>query len=155
MYKIKVDTALLDGIAKDYSNISECLFYAYESAISAVEIIGKSNGFNIETLAEQLYKEAADIKAVGEKIFYLRCKTERISEIYSNAENNIEYDVDNLPVLIHGNISAVGDTSEIMNNIVSGNIISGDVSESALLCSNTVMHEDWLIELIVKNKFGG
>jgi len=155
MYKIKVDTALLDGIAKDYSNISECLFYAYESAISAVGIIGKFNGFGIEALAEHLYKEAADIKSVGEEIFYLRRKTERISEIYSNSENNIDHDVDNLPVLIHGNISVVGDTSKIMNNIVSDNIISGYVSESALLCDNTVMHEDWLIKLIAKNKFGG
>ena len=155
MYKIKVDTALLDGIAKDYISISECLFYAYESAISAVGIIGEFNGFGIEALAEHLYKEAADIKAVGEEISYLRRKTEHISEIYSNAENNVEHDVDNLPVLIHGNISAVGDTSKIMNNIVFDNIVSGNISESTLLCNNTVMHEDWLIKLIAKNKFGG
>ncbi len=155
MYKIKVDTALLDGIAKEFNNISESLFYAYESAISAVEIIGEFTGFDIEALTEQLYKEAADIKAVGEEIFYLRRKTEHIREIYSNAENNVEHDVDNLPVLIHGNISAVDDTSEIMNNIVVDNIVLGNVSESALLCDNTVMHEDWLIKLIAKNKFGG
>lgn len=155
MYKIKVDTALLDGIAKEFNNISEGLFYAYESAIFAVGIIGEFTGFDIEALAEQLYKEAADIKAVGEKTFYLRRKTECISNIYSNAENNVEHDVDNLPVLIHGNMSAVGDTSEIMNNIVFDNIVSGNISESALLCDNTVMHEDWLIKLIAKNKFGG
>lgn len=155
MYRIKVDTALLDGIAKEYNNISESLFYAYESAVSAVGIIGKFNGFGIEALAEHLYKEAADIKAVGEEIFYLRRKTERISEIYSNSENNIERNVSNLPVLIHGNISTVGGTSEIMYNIVSDNIISDYVSESSLLCDNTVMHEDWLIKLIAKNKFGG
>lgn len=155
MYKIKVDTALLDGIAKEYNNISEGLFYAYEVAISAVRIIGEFSGFDIEALAEQLYKEAADIKAVGEETFYLRRKTERISEIYSNAENNIESDVNNLPVLIHGNISTVCNMSEIMSNIVSDNIISDNVSESALLCDNTVMHEDWLIKLIAKNKFGG
>ena len=155
MYKIKVDTALLDGIAKEFNNISEGLFYAYESAISAVRIIGEFNGFGIEALAEHLYKETADIKASGEEVFYLQRKTERISEIYSNVENNVEHDVDNLPVLIHGNISAVGDTSEIMNNIVFDNIASGNISESALLCDNTVMHEDWLIKLIAKNKFGG
>lgn len=155
MYRIKVDTALLDGIAKEYNNISESLFYAYESAVSAAGIIDKFSGFDIEALAELLYKEVADIKAVGEEIFYLRRKTERISEIYCNAENNIERDVSNLPVLIHGNISAVGDASEIMNNIVSDNIISDNVSESSLLCENTVMHEDWLIKLTAKNKFGG
>lgn len=155
MYNIKVDTALLDGIAKEFNNISEGLFYAYESAISTVGIIGEFNGFSIEALAEQLYGEAADIKSVGEEIFYLRRKTERISEIYSNAENNIEHDVDNLPVLIHGNISAVGDTSKIMNNIVFDNIASDNISESSLLCDNTVMHEDWLIKLIAKNKFEG
>lgn len=155
MYKIKVDTALLDGIAKEYNNISEGLFYAYEAAISAVRIIGEFSGFDIEALAGQLYKEAADIKAVGEETFYLRRKTERISEIYRNAENNVESDVDNLPVLIHGNISTVCNMSKIMNNIVSDNIISDNVSESALLFDNTVMHEDWLIKLIAKNKFGG
>ncbi|MCX4374920.1 MAG: hypothetical protein OSJ61_01985 [Lachnospiraceae bacterium] len=155
MYRIKVDTALLDGIAKEYNNISDGLFYEYESAVSAVEIIGEFSGFDIEALAELLYKEAADIKAVGEETLYLRCKTERIIEIYRNVENDIERDVSNLPVLIHGNISAVGDASEIMNNIVSDNIISGNTSESALLCDNTVMHEDWLIKLVAKSKFGG
>lgn len=155
MYRIKVNTALLDGIAKEYNNISESLFYAYESAVSAAGIIDEFSGFDIEALAELLYKEADDIKAVGEETLYLRRKTERISEIYCNAENNVERDVSNLPVLIHGNISAVGGTSEIMNNIVSDNIISGNVSESSLLCDNTVMHEDWLIKLIAKNKFGG
>lgn len=155
MYKIKVDTALLDGIAAEYSNISEKLFYAYESAISAVGIIGEFKGFGIELLAEQLYNEASNIKSAGEKTFYLRHKTERISEIYKNAENNIEHNINNLPVLIHGNISAVGNTSEIMNNIVFDNIMSDNIIESALLFDNTVMHEDWLIKLIAKNKFGG
>lgn len=155
MYRIKVDTDLLDGIANKYNNISESLFYLYETAVSAIAIIGEFKGFDIEALAEILYKEAADIKSAGEEVICLRRKTERISKIYRNAENNIERDVDNLPVLIHGNISAVGGTSEIMNNIISDNIISDNVSESSLLCGNTVMHEDWLIKLIAKNKFGG
>ncbi|MDE7194620.1 MAG: hypothetical protein K2O14_11715 [Oscillospiraceae bacterium] len=155
MYRIKVDTALLDGIAKEYNNISESLFYEYESVVSAVRITGEFSGFDIEALAELLYKEAVDIKSVGEDILCLRRKTERISEIYRNAERNIERDVNALPVLIHGNISAVGDASEIMNSVVSDNNISGGISESALLCDNTVMHEDWLIKLIAKNKFGG
>lgn len=155
MCRIKVDTALLDGIANEYNNISENLFYLYETTMSAVGIIGEFKGFDIELLAELLYKEAGEIKDIGEETLCLRRKTERISEIYQNAENNIERDVDNLPVLIHGNISSVGDTSEIMNNIVSDNIMSGNVSKSSLLCDNTVLHENWLIKLIAKNKFGG
>lgn len=155
MYSIKVDTALLDGIAKEYKNISEGLFYLYETTMSTVGIIGEFKGFDIEFLAELLYKEAGEIKDIGEKTLCLKRKTERISEIYQNAENNIERDVGNLPVLIHGNISSVGDVSEIMNNIISDNLISESISESALICDSTVMHEDWLIKLIAKNKFGG
>lgn len=155
MYRIKVDTALLDGIAREYNNISESLFYAYESAVSAAGIIDEFSGFGIETLAELLHKEAVDIKAVSEEFLCLRHKTERISEIYRNAENNIERDVGNLPVLIHGNISTVGGISKIMNNILPDDMIPDSISESTLLCDNTVMHEDWLIKLIAKNKFGG
>lgn len=155
MYRIKVDTALLDGIANEYNNISESLFYLYETAVSAVGIIGEFKGFDIEALAEILYKEAADIKSVGEEVLCLRRKTEHISEIYRNAENNIERDVGNLPVLIHGNISAVGGISEIMNNILPDDMIPDSISESTLICDNTVMHEDWLIKLIAKSKFGG
>lgn len=155
MYRIKIDTALLDGIAREYNNISESLFYAYESAVSAAGIIDEFSGFGIETLAELLHKETVDIKAVGEETLCLRHKTERISEIYRNAENNVERDVGNLPVLIHGNISTVGGISEIMNNILPDDMIPDSISESTLLCDNTVMHEDWLIKLIAKNKFGG
>ncbi|MCM1060274.1 MAG: hypothetical protein NC452_08260 [Eubacterium sp.] len=155
MHKIRVDTALLDGIAPEYGNISEALFYAYKSAKSAAEIIGEFNGFNIELLAEQLFREAEEIKSVGNETLAFRGKTKRASEIYSNAEKNIERDINNLPVLIHGNISAIGGKSEVMNYIISEKNISENISESALICGNTVVHEDWLIKLIAKNKFGG
>lgn len=155
MYKIKVDTALFDGIAQEYGNIYEILYDAYGSVVFAAEIIEEFCGFGIETLTEQLYEEAANIKSVGEEIYDLRRKTEYISEIYRNAENNVEHDVGRLPVLIHGNISVVGSASEIMNNIASDNMLPDRITESALLCDNTVMHEDWLIKLIAKNKFGG
>ncbi len=155
MYKIKVDTALLDGIAQEYSNIYEVLYNAHGSVAFAAGIIEGFSGFGIETLTEQLYEEAVKIKTVGEETYNLRRKTEYISEIYSNAENNVKHDVDNLPVLIHGNISVVGSASEIINDTVSDNMLPDKITESALLCDNTVMHEDWLIKLIAKNKFGG
>lgn len=155
MYTIKVDTSLLDEIAREYDSISECLFYAFESVKAAANIIDEFKGFGIELIAEQLYDEVINIRSVGEKAAEMRRKTERISSIYGNAESAVEQDVNNLPVLVHNNIAVVRNASEIINNIFTDNDISHNVTESALLCDNTVMHEDWLIKLIAKNKFGG
>lgn len=155
MYKIKVDTNLLDGIAKEYSGISENLYCAYESVKTAADIVAEFKGFNIDILTEQLYSEARNLKSIGETASDIRRKTECISEIYSNAENTVERDVNNLPILVHNNISVVGNPAEVFTETITDNDVSKNVSESALICDNTVMHEDWLIKLIAKNKYGG
>lgn len=153
MYVIKVDTEFLKSICGEYKNTVESICYASEKIKAAADILSAFNGFNIEDPAESLYREAQLCEKIGEDIIDLTHKTKHIIDIYDRAEEKIKSGVDKLPVLIHGNIVHKHRTSEILCKI-SGAAYE-NIEESSLLYDNTVMHEDWLIKLIAKNKFGG
>lgn len=153
MYVIRVDTGFLNSICGEYKNTVESICYALEEIKAAADILSAFNGFNIEDSAEILYREAQLCEKIGEDIIDLTHKTKHIIDIYDRAEEKIKSGVDKLPVPIHGNIAEKRNLSEIICK--TGGAAYENIEESSLLYDNTVMHEDWLIKLIAKNKFGG
>lgn len=153
MYVIKVDTEFLKGICGEYKNTIENMCYASEEIKAAADSLSAFNGFGIEEAAEKLYREAQLCEKLGEKAIDLTHKTKHIIDIYERAEEKIKGGIDKLPVPIHGNIAEKRSASEILCKISGAEY--ENIEESSLLYDNTVMHEDWLIKLIAKNKFGG
>ena len=155
MYTIKVDTELFDLLADEYGGMIEVLCRASEKLSSAADILSEIYGFGIEETADLVSIEAMFAEEIGENILMLCRKTEQVSEIYRMTDDKVTKDIEALPVLIHGNISSIGRYSDIVGSITVAGSDWHKVSESALLCNNTVMHEDWIIQLIVKNRYGG
>lgn len=154
MYVINVNTDLLESISGDYKDMIGNICFVSEEIKAAIKLIDGVKGFNIEELTERLCHESSETEKIGERIIDLRHKTYRIIAIYRQADEKVKRNIDKLPVLIHGNISVRNSVSDVFGDS-QYSAAEGPVEKSELLYGNTVMHEDWLIKLIVKNKFGG
>ena len=154
MYTIKFDSNTLDEVFNEYKKIIENVLYFSNELYKAADTAKNICGFGIEEITSELFKEIGSIEQTAEKISKISGISYKIIEIYEQAEHKIRHDISDLPILIHGNISAKAAPKEIFGDVtyIDNKI---EYAENALLYDNTVMHEDWLIKLIAKNKFGG
>lgn len=154
MYTIKFDSNALDEVINEYKKIIENIIYFSNELYKAADAASNICGFGIEEITSELFKEIRSIEQTVEKISTISGISYKIIEIYEQTEHKIKKDIYDLPILIHGNISAKAVPKEIFRDItyIDNKI---EYAENALLYDNTVMHEDWLIKLIAKNKFGG
>lgn len=152
MYTIKFSTELSEYLIQEYGFAAEKLSLASKLTAEASAILSDERGFDTEEIAKLLKSESKLTADLGEEIISLKGKTEKINEIYCKAEKKIERNIADLPVLIHGNIAIAGKVSDHMQQADVSSF--HDCTESALLCDNTAVHEDWLLRLIVKDKYG-
>ena len=155
MYRININTELLNSLSEKYDKMVYDMCEAAEKLRFATNFIDNLEGFDIELSAEMLHQEAAEAEKFGKKLIGLIHKTNHAIEIYSNVEKNIEKDIDDLPILIHGSISRKCRAAEIFENEHYDLGANLEINESSIICDNAVMHEDWVIKLIAENKCGG
>lgn len=155
MYRININTELLNSLSGKYDNIVYDMCEAAEKLRFAANHIDELAGFDIESSAEILRQESTAAEELGKKFIELIHKTNHAAEIYSDAEKNIEKDIDDLPILIHGSISRKCRAAEIYENEHYDLGVDLEINESSIICDNAVMHEDWVIKLIAENKYGG
>lgn len=155
MYRININTELLNSLSEKYDKMVYDMCEAAEKLRFATDHIDELAGFDIESSAEMLRRESAEAEELGKKLIELTHKTNHAAEIYSGAEKNIEKDIDELPILIHGSISRKCRAAEIFKNEHYDLGVNLEINESSIICDNAVMHEDWVIKLIAENKYGG
>lgn len=153
-YTIKFDPNVLDEVINEYKKIIENVLYFSNELYKTADTASNICGFGIEEITSELFKEIRLIEQAAERISTISGISYKIIEIYEQAEHKIKKDIYDLPILIHGNISATVAPKEIFSGITYTDS-KFEYVENALLYDNTVMHEDWLIKLIAKNKFGG
>ncbi len=152
MYIIRFNRYLAEHLARECLQTAEYICDISEQLKTCADSIEYMSGFGIQNITGEIRREAKMAECVAGDMLELKGKTEHIIGIYEEAESRVHMLIDKLPALTHGSISE--STSAVMTETV-GITADINVTESMLLCDNTVMHEDWLTVLIAKNKFGG
>ncbi len=155
MYNIKVDPELLLYFSDELRNTAEQLICAYRKELEAVKMLDGCSGFEAELLAEEILRETARLEKLTEDILALRGRAEHAADIYERAVRKVTELISGLPVLIHGNISDRGKRSTALYVCGTAAVPRSILSDCPLICGNVIMHENWLLSLIISKKFGG